>query len=92
MPHGGATALNPRFEEVLRECLDGLLPAGMDLHADSDLTELGIDSLTIVRLLVVIEDVFLVRVPDEAMAFEIFASPGALWKVISGLEEEPSGH
>jgi len=87
-----ATALDPEFEAVLRECLDGLVPPGVTLQEDSDLAAFGIDSLTIVRLLVAIEDVFLVRIPDEAMAFEIFTSPGALWNVISGLMEEPREH
>ncbi len=87
-----ASALNPEFEAVLRECLDGLLPPGTELRPDSDLAELGIDSLVIIRLLVAIEDVFLVRIPDEVIAFEIFTSPGALWTVIAGLREEPRGH
>ena len=90
MPHNFAgTTLDPTFETVLRECLDGLIPPGTNLQCDSDLAAFGIDSLVIVRLLVAIEDVFLVRIPDDALTFEIFASPGALWEMISELREGP---
>ncbi len=87
--HPAATALDPEFEAVLRQCLDGQLPPDVTLREDSDLAAFGIDSLTVVRLLVTIEDVFGVMIPDEILSFEIFASPGSLWTVVSGLMEEP---
>jgi acyl carrier protein len=87
--HPAATALNPEFEAVLRECLDGQFPENVALHEDSDLAAFGIDSLTIVRLLVSIEDIFGVMIPDEMIGFELFSSPGVLWDVISGLMEQP---
>ncbi|MCP3012427.1 phosphopantetheine-binding protein [Nocardiopsis dassonvillei] len=83
-----ATALNSEFETVLRRCLDDRIAPETPLREDSDLTAFGMDSLTVVRLLVTIEDVFGVTIPDEELAFEIFASPGALWTVVSGLLEE----
>jgi acyl carrier protein len=84
-----ATALVPEFEAVLRTCLDGLVSPDAPLQEDSDLAMVGIDSLTIVRLLVMIEDTFAVAIPDEVIVFDIFSSPGALWAVISGLMEAP---
>jgi acyl carrier protein len=83
-----AIALNREFEAVLRECLDGLVGPDAPLQEDSDLALLGIDSLTVVRLLVTLEEAFGVTIPDEVISFEIFSSPGALWNVISGLLEE----
>ncbi|MER5266918.1 phosphopantetheine-binding protein [Actinosynnema sp. NPDC002837] len=82
------TALNPDFEAVLRECMAGQLPPGTTLHEDSDLTAFGMDSLTVVRLLVTIEDTFGVVIPDEMIAFEIFSSPGSLWNLISDSRED----
>ena len=88
MEQSAATALNPEFEAVLRQCLDGVISQETPLREDSDLTVFGIDSLTVVRLLVTIEEAFGVMIPDEVITFEIFSSPGALWSVISGLGEE----
>ncbi|AGL16377.1 pyridoxal-dependent decarboxylase [Actinoplanes sp. N902-109] len=65
------------------------IPSGVTLHENSDLTVFGIDSLTVVRLLVTIEDSFGVMIPDELIAFELFSSPGSLWRLISGLREDP---
>jgi len=84
-------ALDQEFEAVLRECLDGLIGSDVQLWADSDLAVYSIDSLTVVRLMVAVEDAFGVLIPDEAITFEIFSSPGALWNVVSGLREESHG-
>ncbi|MCC2321242.1 phosphopantetheine-binding protein [Cellulomonas xiejunii] len=83
-----ATALDPRFEGALRECLIGLVGPDGVLQHDTDLAALGIDSLTVVRLMVTIEDTFEVTIPDDLIGFEIFSSPGVLWDVVSGLLEE----
>ncbi|MFJ8752645.1 phosphopantetheine-binding protein [Streptomyces sp. NPDC102441] len=89
MADDGVLGLNPEFEAVLRECLDGLIGPEEPLQEDSDLAVFGIDSLTVVRLLVTIEEAFGVTIPDEIITFEIFSSPGALWNVVSGLLEVP---
>lgn len=85
------SALDPEFEAALRECLGGLAGSDVELRPDSDLTLYGLDSLSIVRLMVTIEETFGVPIPDDAITFEIFSSPGALWKVVSGLREESHG-
>lgn len=84
-------ALDPTFETVLRESLVGLVGPQDVLTQDTDLAGLGVDSLTVVRLLVAIEDTFEVSVPDDVIGFEIFSSPGVLWGVVSGLLEERRG-
>jgi para-aminobenzoate synthetase len=83
-------ALDPEFEAVLRDCLDTRIPPDVTLREDSDLTAFGVDSLIVVQLLVTIEDVFAVIIPDDMISFEVFTSPGALWKVISSLREGPN--
>ena len=82
-------ALDPDFEAVLRECLDGLIGPEVALHEGSDLAQFGMDSLTVVRLMVTLEDTYGVTIPDESISFEIFSAPGALWNLICGLREEP---
>ncbi|MGK5627821.1 phosphopantetheine-binding protein [Streptomyces sp. URMC 123] len=72
------------FEEVLRPLLP-LLPEGEPLGAELDLRAAGLDSLGTVELLTNLEYAYDVEVPDELLTFEIFASPAALWKVISSL-------
>jgi acyl carrier protein len=86
-----STALAPEFENVLRTCLGDLVSPDTPLREDSDLSTLGIDSVTVVRLLVAVEDTFGVTIPDEAIRFETFSSPGALWTVVSGLLEAQDG-
>ncbi|WP_028049616.1 phosphopantetheine-binding protein [Cellulomonas sp. URHD0024] len=87
-----SAALEPEFEAVLRTCLYGLLEPQDALHEDTDLAALGIDSLVVVALLVAVEDTFGVSIPDEVIGFEIFASPGVLWGIVSGLLEEQGRH
>jgi acyl carrier protein len=84
----GSSSLNREFEAVLRECLAGLIAPDAPLHEDTDLTVLGIDSLIVVRLLVMLEDSLGVTVPEEILTFEIFSSPGVLWNLISDIREE----
>lgn len=86
-----ATALNPEFEAVLRNCLDGLIGPETPLQENSDLAAFVLDSLTIVRLLVTLEETFGVTIPEESISYETFSSPGVLWNLISGLMEEPAG-
>ena len=87
-----ATALDPEFEALLRQCLDGLVSPSAPLREDTDLTEFGVDSLIVVRLLVAVEERFEVMIPDEVITFEIFSSPGSLWTVVSGLLEASDEH
>lgn len=59
------------------------LPDGADLTANSDLEAAGLDSLALVGLLVAVEDRYGVTIPDELLSRETFASPAALWSVLS---------
>ncbi|MFB6394220.1 phosphopantetheine-binding protein [Polymorphospora lycopeni] len=72
----------PVFEEILRSYLP-LLPREAPLAADSDLIELGLDSLGMVSLLLAVEEHFSVTFPEGQLGAEMFATPGALWRALS---------
>ena len=55
---------------------------------DDDLVSLGLDSMGAIDLLLEIEDHFNVMIPDERLVEETFATPRALWDVISELRDE----
>ena len=48
------------------------------ISPEATLTELGLDSLTIVELLFDVEDEFGIEVPEERATFETLAEAGAL--------------
>jgi acyl carrier protein len=51
------------------------------------LSDLGLNSLGTVRLVMDIEDTLGISIPDELLVMETFASAEALWSVIAGLGE-----
>jgi acyl carrier protein len=77
-------AWDPQFESIMRSALR-FLPDEEELKADLDTAGAGLDSMASVELLISIEGVFDIAIPDELMIPETFATPGGLWKVISGL-------
>lgn len=78
-----------QFEEVVRGYLT-FLPAEDPLHADSSLRDLGLDSMGTVELLNALENTYDVRFVDDALSAETFATPGSLWKTLSGLVDAPA--
>ncbi|MEV6690297.1 phosphopantetheine-binding protein [Micromonospora sp. NPDC051196] len=76
------------FEKAVRQYLP-MLEEEVVLTAESSLSAFGLDSLATVGLLVELEETFAVQFPDEDLAAETFASPGALWAVIERLREGP---
>ncbi|MFJ5736182.1 phosphopantetheine-binding protein [Streptomyces microflavus] len=89
MPHRNWTddKWTDDFESVLRPCLP-LLADGDPLEPEAPLADLGLDSLATVSLLVHLEEVFAVLVPDEELTLKTFATAGSLWSVIDGLRED----
>ncbi|HEY1620465.1 MAG TPA: phosphopantetheine-binding protein [Streptosporangiaceae bacterium] len=65
-------------------------PAG-PLAPDTPLSELGVDSLEIVELIVDIEDAYRIELPQELLTPEVFASPATIWQAlrdsVAGLAE-----
>jgi acyl carrier protein len=72
------------YDQILRASLP-LLPAGAPLRPDANLTDLGLDSLGTVSLLIEIEDSFGITIPDEFLTPDTFATGDALWNVVGRL-------
>jgi len=79
------TVWSEGFEEVIRQHLP-LLPEGVALDGSSDLYRLGLDSLHSVQLVIALEDVLNIAIPDEALTPEAFQTPERLWSMVQGCE------
>ena len=73
-----------RFEAVVRANVP-ILQAEQPLRPTDSLYELGLDSMGTIQLLLELEETFAVTFPDEALKPEVFATPGALWRVVSDI-------
>ncbi|MEE1796542.1 phosphopantetheine-binding protein [Streptomyces sp. BE308] len=74
------------FETLVR----GYLPRLRDedrLHPDSDLINLGLDSLNAVGLLLDLEGAFDVMVPADGLNIRTVQSPSSLWSTIDELRK-----
>ncbi|MFE0464116.1 phosphopantetheine-binding protein [Kitasatospora sp. NPDC058965] len=71
-----------QFEDLLRKFLP-FVGADEALTADTDLRDLGLDSLGTVELLAQLEELYGVRFLDDALSLETFATPGALWGTLA---------
>ncbi|MEV7541037.1 phosphopantetheine-binding protein [Streptomyces sp. NPDC089915] len=69
------------FESVVRPFLP-YLSAEEKLAGDSQLRELGLDSMGTVELLAALEGAYDVRFLDDALKLENFASPDILWRTL----------
>ncbi|MFD7132987.1 acyl carrier protein [Streptomyces sp. NPDC059894] len=74
------------FESVLRQTLP-FLDADSPVDADASLTELGLDSLTLLGLVAELEDRLAVELPDELLVMETFATPSTLWSRLAELRK-----
>ncbi|MFI1726742.1 phosphopantetheine-binding protein [Streptomyces sp. NPDC020489] len=68
------------FEKVLRDHLPRLQEQPLD-H-DTDLRDLGLDSMKSVDLLFAIEDEMDVSLPDDDLNESTFATAGSLWRAV----------
>lgn len=76
-----------QFDEILRQYLP-FLSAEEKLEVNTDLRDLGLDSMGIVEMLAAIEDAYGVRFLDEALTVETFATPGVLWATLSEMSAQ----
>jgi acyl carrier protein len=77
---------NKQFEGLLREHLP-FLPDDEALLPDLDLREFGLDSLGVVDLLVSLESAYSIRLADDILSMDTFATPGVLWETLSEIQE-----
>jgi acyl carrier protein len=75
-----------QFERLLRQYLP-FLPADMKLPPDLGLREFGLDSLGVVDLLMAVESEYDLRLTEDVLSLETFATPAALWDVLSRTRE-----
>ncbi|MFF9651297.1 phosphopantetheine-binding protein [Streptomyces sp. NPDC014622] len=73
-----------RFEEILRTFLP-FLPPQEPLTADTELKDLGMDSLGTVQLLGTLEETYQVRFLDSALTMDTFRTAGVLWETVEGM-------
>jgi acyl carrier protein len=77
-------AWDTRFEEAVRDSLPRDT-VERRLRPDDRLVDLGLDSMGMVGLLMRLESDFGVSFPDDALNFETFATPSALWAAVRDL-------
>ena len=80
---------NDRYEALLRSHLP-FLPETEELRPDLELREFGLDSLGVVDLLVSLESEYDVRLTDDILSMETFATPSALWTALADTRESVS--
>lgn len=70
------------FDDLLRR---HLAPTAEPLDPTRPLVELGLDSIGTVRLVMELEEMLGVLIPNELMVPETFATVNRLWSAVSGL-------
>ncbi|MFI9721212.1 phosphopantetheine-binding protein [Streptomyces sp. NPDC052396] len=71
--------LDSEFEKTLRSVLRD---SGGPLDADTDLKDLGLNSIGTIELLMRLEEQYGIELPDNELNGETFATPGSLWNVV----------
>ncbi|MDF9811452.1 phosphopantetheine-binding protein [Streptomyces sp. SPB162] len=84
----GTVPWPPNFEDTIRIYLP-LLDKESPVTPDLPLVEFGLDSLATVSLLIDLEDLYSISIPDELLTTTSFADPAGLWKVLEQLR--PTG-
>jgi acyl carrier protein len=77
---------NEQFEVLLRTHLP-FLPDEQELRPELDLREFGLDSMGVVDLLVSIESEYCVRLTDDVLSMDTFATPGVLWATLDEIQK-----
>jgi acyl carrier protein len=77
---------NEQFEVLLRTHLP-FLPEDQELRPELELREFGLDSMGVVDLLVSIESEYCVRLTDDVLSMDTFATPGVLWATLDEIRK-----
>jgi acyl carrier protein len=83
--------INTQLETVLRMYLV-LVPERQDVPLETELTALGLDSMSALTLLLELEEIFDISFPDSLLNATTFRSAKSLDNVIQMLRKEPAGH
>ena len=76
-----------QFENLVRTYLP-FLPAGEELRPDLELREFGLDSLSVVDLLVSLESAYGIRLAEDALSMDTFSTPAVLWEALFSIERQ----
>jgi acyl carrier protein len=79
------------FEALLR-CHLSDAGESQVVGVNDSLTNLGLDSLATVGLLMELEETFDIIVPVEMLTPDSFRTPGSLWEMVSGLRDRPNAN
>jgi acyl carrier protein len=77
---------NEQFEVMLRKHLP-FLPDYEELRPELDLREFGLDSMSVIDLLVSLESEYSVHLTDDLLSVDTFATPGVLWAALVELQK-----
>jgi acyl carrier protein len=77
---------NERFEVLLRTHLP-FLPDDQELCPELDLRGFGLDSMGVVDLLVALETEYCIRLTDDILSMDTFATPGVLWAALDEIQK-----
>ncbi|MGW1818787.1 acyl carrier protein [Streptomyces sp. NPDC002125] len=69
--------MDARFVEMLKPFLPFL--GDREITPETELRQLGLDSMQAIELMFALEDTFGVQLPDEALTEETFTTAGSLW-------------
>ena len=78
--------MDPRFTALLTPFLKFAGDAA--ITAESNLRDLGLDSMQSIELLFAIEDTYGIALPDEELNDTTFATAGSLWQAIAAQQPE----
>jgi acyl carrier protein len=83
--------MNAQLEAILRRYLV-LVPEGQSVPLETELTALGLDSLSALGLLLELEDLFDITFPDSLLTANTFRSAQSLENVLQTLRKERNGN
>ena len=83
--------MNAQLETVLRRYLV-LVPERQDVPVETELSALGLDSMSALTLILELEQIFDISFPDSSLNATTFRSAESLENVIQMLRKERDGH
>jgi acyl carrier protein len=83
--------MDAQLETIVRTYLV-LVPEGQDVPRETELSALGLDSMSALTLLLELEEKFGISFPDSLLNATTFRSASSLENVIQMLRKERDGH
>jgi acyl carrier protein len=80
----GAEAAAEVVNHVIRRCAR-MIPPTVAITPDLELIEAGVNSLTLVEIIAVLETEFDCTFPDELVTFDVFRTPASITSAVIGL-------